>query len=113
MPNLFKAIIGIAAFHRSQSPNLASIDTSVDRLHYRFTAGILFLSTTLLGLNDIFGKPIMCKSQVKLSQSTKALKASCLILQDGDANDAIEQFCFVSGTYTSGNTGASSIDWLQ
>ena len=66
MPNLFKAIIGIAAFHNSQSPNLASIDTSVDRLHYRFTAGILFLSTTLLGLNDIFGKPIMCKSQVKL-----------------------------------------------
>ena len=66
MPNLFKAIIGIAAFHNSQSPNLASIDTSIDRLHYRFTAGILFLSTTLLGLNDIFGKPIMCKSQVNL-----------------------------------------------
>ena len=67
MPNLFKAIIGIAAFHNSQSPNLARIDTSVDKLHYRFTAGILFLSTTLLGLNDIFGKPIMCKSQVIVS----------------------------------------------
>ena len=35
------------------------------------------------------------------------------MLQDGDVDDAIEQFCFVSGTYTSGNTGASSIDWLQ
>ena len=66
MPNIFKAIIGIAAFHNSQSPNLARIDTSVDKLHYRFTAGILFLSTTLLGLNDIFGKPIMCKSQVTI-----------------------------------------------
>ena len=31
--------------------------------HYQTTAGLLFLSTSLLGLTDIFGKQILCRGQ--------------------------------------------------
>ena len=50
--------------------------------HYQTTAGLLFLSTSLLGLTDIFGKQILCRGQ------------------EGDADTAIRGACF----YTAGVT---------
>ena len=43
--------------------------------HYQTTAGLLFLSTSLLGLTDIFGKQILCRGQ------------------EGDADTAIREAC--------------------
>ena len=37
----------------------AKIDNFPSRLHYKFTSGFLFMSTAILGLNDMFGKVMM------------------------------------------------------
>ena len=50
--------------------------------HYQTTAGLLFLSTTLLGLTDIFGKQILCRGQ------------------EGDAETAIRGACSYTNAVT-------------
>ena len=77
MVNFLSTIVGISAFKFSQNADKATTDTGLERLHYRqyqfegihlsedsicfrFTAGVLFLSVTLIGLTDIFGKQIRC-----------------------------------------------------
>lgn len=66
------------------------VDSGVEKLHYKFTAGAFFLSTTLLGMSEIFGKPIQCISNVEEGDDDKAEQMK----------DAVEQWCFVQGTYT-------------
>ena len=66
------------------------MDSGVEKLHYKFTAGALFLSTTLLGMSDIFGKPIQCHSNIKDPDDDEEEKMK----------KAVEQWCFVQGTYT-------------
>ena len=82
MVNLLTSVIGITAFFKSQTGSLAAVDTRLERLHHQFTAAVLFLSVTFLGLTDIFGTQIMCRSS------------------SGNADNAVNQFCFVHGTYT-------------
>ena len=62
MVNLLTPVIGITAFFKSQTGSLAVTDTKLERLHHQFTAAFLFLSVTFLGLSDIFGTTIMCRS---------------------------------------------------
>ena len=81
MVNLLTSVIGISAFFKSQTPG-HRVDTRLDRLHHQFTAAVLFLSVTFLGLTDIFGTQIMCRSS------------------KGVAENGVNQFCFVHGTYT-------------
>ena len=66
------------------------VDSGVEKLHYKFTAGAFFLSTTLLGMSEMFGKPIQCISNTKEADDDKAAKMK----------EAVEQWCFVQGTYT-------------
>ena len=66
MVNFFTTIIGVAAFFQSRPTDHAKIDNSAFRLHYDYTTGIMFLSTTLLGLSEFWGKAIMCHSNVEL-----------------------------------------------
>ncbi|XP_023331313.1 innexin inx3 [Eurytemora carolleeae] len=79
--NLFGTALGFAGFFKSRDYGSARIDNIPFRLHYSFTSGFLFLATALLGLNDLFGKEIQCHSN------------------SGGASQAIEQYCWVSGTY--------------
>ena len=53
--------------------------------HYQTTAGLLFLSTSLLGLTDIFGKQILCRGQ------------------EGDADTAIRGACSYTAAVTLNN----------
>ena len=82
MVNLLTSVIGITAFFKSQTESPATVDTRLERLHHQFTAAVLFLSVTFLGLTDIFGTQIMCRSS------------------SGNADNGVNQFCFVHGTYT-------------
>lgn len=90
MVNLFKTLIGGWAFIKSLDDNGVVVDTGVEKLHYKFTAGALFLSTTLLGMSEIFGKPIQCISNKKYSDDDEEAKMT----------KAVTQWCFVKGTYT-------------
>jgi len=60
----------------------AKIDNFPDRLHYKFTAGFLFLATAILSMDKMWGESIQCYSN------------------KGDAARAVNQFCWVTGTYT-------------
>ena len=105
MVNLFTAVLGFTGFFSSQTDNSAVVDTRLERLHYQVTshvcsvtcvvsrvtchvshyqttAGLLFLSTTLLGLTDIFGKQILCRGQ------------------EGDAETAIRGACSYTNAVT-------------
>ena len=93
MVNLFKTLIGGWAFLKSLDDSGVVMDSGVEKLHYKFTAGALFLSTTLLGMSDIFGKPIQCHSNINLGDDDKNEKMT----------KAVEQWCFVKGTYTTAN----------
>ena len=90
MVNLFKTLIGGWAFLKSLDDSGVVMDSGVEKLHYKFTAGALFLSTTLLGMSDIFGKPIQCHSNIKGTDDDEEEKMK----------KAVEQWCFVQGTYT-------------
>ena len=90
MVNLFKTLIGGWAFIKSLDDNGVVVDSEVEKLHYNFTAGALFLSTTLLGLSEIFGKPIQCLSNKEEDDDDK----------EEQMNKAVTQWCFVQGTYT-------------
>ena len=63
MVNLLTAVLGITAFFKSQTESPGVVDTRLERLHHQFTAAVLFLSVTLLGLTDVFGSQIMCRSR--------------------------------------------------
>ena len=82
MVNLLSTVIGFSCFFKFREDNTIKIDNIGFRLHYGFTAGFLFLSTALLGLTDMFGKNIQCRGQ------------------EGDAPDAVTQYCWVTSTYT-------------
>jgi len=90
MVNLFKALVGGYALLKSLDDSGVVVDSGVEKLHYKFTAGFFFLSTTLLGMSEIFGKPIQCHSNVEIKDDDEADKM----------NDAVEQWCFIQGTYT-------------
>ena len=90
MVNLFKTLIGGWAFIKSLDDNGVVVDSEVEKLHYKFTAGALFLSTTLLGMSEMFGKPIQCLSNMEDPDEDK----------EEQMNKAVTQWCFVQGTYT-------------
>ena len=90
MVNLFKTLIGGWAFIKSLDDNGVVVDSEVEKLHYKFTAGALFLSTTLLGMSEMFGKPIQCLSNIEDPDEDK----------EEQMNKAVTQWCFVQGTYT-------------
>jgi len=79
---IFGVILPFAAFFVSKNEDKAKIDNFPSRLHYKFTSGFLFMSTAILGLNDMFGKDIQCHSQEK------------------PADKAVNQYCWISGTFT-------------
>ena len=83
MVNLFGTFVGFLSFFKSRDQGTAVIDNPIFRLHYDFTAGFFFLSTALLGLNDLFGKQIQCRD-----------------VHGEDASSTVLQYCFVDGTYT-------------
>jgi len=87
MVNIFGTVVGVTAFlHSRKDPNTATIDDFAFRLHYEVTAGFFFLATSLLSLNDLFGKAIQCQTY-----ENGKITAS---------KQAVTQFCFVEGTYT-------------
>lgn len=64
MVNIFGTVVGVTAFlHSRKDPNTATIDDFAFRLHYEVTAGFFFLATSLLSLNDLFGKAIQCQAR--------------------------------------------------
>lgn len=85
MVNLFTTLISGYALVNSFNDNGVVIDTGIEKLHYKLTAGVFFLSTSLLGLTELFGKNIQCISN--RAQSEQEMKAKT-------------QWCFVEGTYT-------------
>jgi len=86
MVNLFGTMVGFLGFFQSRDQGLVNIDNPPFRLHYDFTTGFFFLSTALLSLNDMFGKNIQCMGY-------KNGKVQ-------EADSAVTQYCWVTGTYT-------------
>eukprot|EP00092_Neocalanus_flemingeri_P023947 GFUD01025978.1.p1 GENE.GFUD01025978.1~~GFUD01025978.1.p1 ORF type:complete len:471 (+),score=106.96 GFUD01025978.1:85-1497(+) len=80
--DIFGVVLPFAVYFASKDDDHAQIDNFPFRLHYKFTSGFLFMTTAILALNDMFGKDIQCMSH------------------DGEAAQAITQYCWVSGTYT-------------
>ena len=52
---LFGVVLGLSSFFKSREGGAAIIDGFPFRLFYSFTCGILFLSTALVGLQDLVG----------------------------------------------------------
>jgi len=82
MAHLFEIVVPFLAIG-ARSKDQAKIDNFTFRLHYRFTSAFLFLATALLALDNFFGKEIQCFDN-----------------QRGTAQNAITQYCFVTGTFT-------------
>ena len=61
--------------------------------HYQTTAGLLFLSTTLLGLTDIFGKQILCRGQE--GDAETAIRGACSYTNAGVMVPCLGQLGFV------------------
>ena len=85
MVNLFKAFISVYGFIKSLDDSGVVIDSGLEKLHYKVTAGTLFLSTALLGMTEMFGNTIQCISNGETDDKLKK---------------AVTQWCFVRGTYT-------------
>ena len=54
----------------------AKIDNFPSRLHYKFTSGFLFMSTAILGLNDMFGKVMMTVLKVMMMSVCRIFNAT-------------------------------------
>ena len=61
MVNFLSAFIGLSGFLKTSKDSKIKIDNFGFKLHYRFTAGFLFLSTAFCGMSEIFGKNIRCQ----------------------------------------------------
>ena len=61
MVNFLSAFIGLSGFFKTSKDSKIKIDNFGFKLHYRFTAGFLFLSTAFCGMSEIFGKNIQCQ----------------------------------------------------
>ena len=61
MVNFLSAFIGLSGFLKTSKDSKIKIDNFGFKLHYRFTAGFLFLSTAFCGMSEIFGKNIQCQ----------------------------------------------------
>ena len=61
MVNFLSAFIGLSGFLKTSQDSKIKIDNLGFKLHYRFTAGFLFLSTAFCGMSEIFGKNIQCQ----------------------------------------------------
>ena len=83
-------------------PNLekAKIDNFPSRLHYKFTSGFLFMSTALLGLNDMFGKVRITNDSVEGDDDDVSVQDIQCHHQDDLADKAVTQYCWISGTFT-------------
>ena len=65
MVNFLSAFIGLTGFLKTSKDSKIKIDNFGFKLHYRFTAGFLFLSTAFCGMSEIFGKNISCQYNVR------------------------------------------------
>ena len=55
---LYSVFLGLAGFFQTRDEKSAVTDDFTFRLFYGFTSGILFLCTTLVGLQEISGRCI-------------------------------------------------------
>ena len=93
---LFGVVLGLSSFFKSREGGAAVIDGFPFRLFYSFTCGILFLSTALVGLQDLvggflFSSAVCCTKRTlslfifckKISLFSGGEKRLCLIILEG------------------------------
>ncbi|TRY71650.1 hypothetical protein TCAL_03129 [Tigriopus californicus] len=81
---LFGVILGLSGFFKSREKGQAIIDDFPFRLFYGFTGGVLFLCTALVGVQELVGNNISCHG--------------------GKNHQAVDQYCWVSGTHLVANS---------
>ena len=102
---LFGVVLGLSGFFKTREQGKAVIDDFPFRLFYGFSAGLLFLCTALVGLQDLVGKSVMFGILISSKILTLEIGKNISCFTDGDdASDVVNQYCWVTGTHLLVNT---------